>query len=127
MYYIEKEYNGELDHVSDNFIAHLRKGGYVIVADIDVKSILKRALNFDFKNYHIFEICKPQAAKEIIGNDDMNGLFLPCKLIIFQDGALTKVRLLKSSDVASHFFDKSAEMIRNYETELIRIIEGFSF
>ena len=125
MFHVEKEYQGKLDEISDKLLVHLRTEGYVVVADIDVKSILKRALNFGFKDYHIYEICKPEAAREIIGDDDLNGLFVPCKMIVYQDGPVTKLRLLKSSVIVNRFYSKAESLIRKYEDELVKVIESF--
>jgi uncharacterized protein (DUF302 family) len=125
MFHVEKEYEGKLEEVSDKLLMHLRAGGYVVVADIDVKSILKRALNFNFKDYHIYEICKPEAAREIIGDDDLNGLFVPCKMIVYEDGRVTKLRLLKSSVIVNHFYSKGESIIRKYEDELMKVIDSF--
>lgn len=126
MFYLEKEYNIPLEDVLEKFIFHIKSKGYVVLVDVDVKSILKRALNHEFKKYHILEICNPLAAKEIIGNDDLNGLFIPCKVVIYEDGGVTKLRLLRISEIAQSFHDNGKEIIEKYQNELEDSIQSFT-
>ena len=126
MLFVEREFEGNFDDTIESLLFHLKDGGYVIVADVDVKSILRKALNFEFKRYHIYEICKPQAAKELIGEDDTNGLFLPCKMVAYEDRGKTKVRLVLSSEVAGKFEVDGANSIRKFENELVSLLDSFS-
>ncbi len=126
MLFVEREFGGNFDDTIESLLFHLKDGGYVIVADVDVKSILRKALNFEFKRYHIYEICKPQAAKELIGEDDTNGLFLPCKMVAYEDRGKTKVRLVLSSEVAGKFEVDGANSIRKFENELVSLLDSFS-
>jgi len=126
MFYLEKEYQLNADEVLESLIFHLKQNGYVVVADIDVKSILKKALNYDFSNYRILEICNPKAAKDILGNDYLNGLFIPCKIVIYEDGENTKLKLLRATELSEKFFSKGKEVIERYQLELEKLIETFS-
>ncbi len=126
MLYVEREFNGHFEDIIEGLLFHLKNGGYVIVADVDVKGILKRALNFDFKNYHIFEICRPQAAKELIAGNVINGLFLPCKMVAYEDGEKTRIRLVRSSEIAKQFSVEGTSGIRKYEDELVSLFSSFS-
>ena len=122
MLFVEREFEGNFDDIIESLLFHLKDGGYVIVADVDVKSILRKALNFEFKRYHIYEICKPQAAKELIGEDDTNGLFLPCKMVAYEERGKTKVRLVLSSEIAKKFEVDGANSIKKFENELVGLL-----
>ncbi|MGC8562202.1 MAG: DUF302 domain-containing protein [Thermoplasmata archaeon] len=126
MLFVEREFDGNFDEIIDSLLFHLKDGGYVIVADIDVKGILKKALNLEFKKYHIYEICKPQAAKELIGGDDINGLFLPCKMVAYEDSGKTRIRLVLSSEVAKKFEVAGGKSIKKFEDELVGLLNSFS-
>lgn len=126
MLFVEREFGGNFDDTIESLLFHLKDGGYVIVCDVDVKGILKKALNFEFKKYHIYEICRPQAAKELIGEDDTNGLFLPCKMVVYEDRGKTKVRLVLSSEVAGKFEVTGRNSIRKFENELVSLLDSFS-
>lgn len=126
MFYLEKKYDLNIEQVLDSFIYHIRSKGYVVLADVDVKSILNKSLNYDFKKYHILEICNPNAAKEIIGNDDLNGLFLPCKIIVYEDGNTTKLQLLRISEIADSFFKKGKKAIDKFQSEMEDLVQSFA-
>ncbi len=126
MFYASREFNADLEDVMSSFLVHIKKDGFVIIADVNVKNILKNALNFEFKDYHILEICKPGAAKEIIGQDDLNGLFVPCKMIIFQEGKVTRIRVLSVSQITDQVYPKASALIKKFEKELFGLIESFT-
>ncbi|MEM0135742.1 MAG: DUF302 domain-containing protein, partial [Thermoplasmatales archaeon] len=126
MLFVEREFDGIFEDIIEGLLFHLKDGGYVIVADVDIKSIMKKALNFEFKNYHIYEICRPQAAKELIGGDDVNGLFLPCKMVAYEDGSKIRVRLVRSSEIAKKFGIVGSISIKRYEDELVGLLNSFS-
>ena len=126
MFYASREFNADLEDVMSSFLVHIKKDGFVIIADVNVKNILKNALNFEFKDYHILEICKPAAAKEIIGQDDLNGLFVPCKMIIFQEGKVTRLRVLSVSQITDQVYPKASALIKKFEEELFGLIKSFT-
>ncbi len=126
MFYASREFNADLEDVMSSFLVHIKKDGFVIIADVNVKNILKNALNFEFKDYHILEICKPAAAKEIIGQDDLNGLFVPCKMIIFQEGRVTRIRVLSVSQITDQVYPKASALIKKFEEELFGLIKSFT-
>ncbi len=45
------------------------------------------------KPYHILEVCNPVRAKEVLSEDDLVGYFLPCKIVVYDDGGVTKIGL----------------------------------
>jgi uncharacterized protein (DUF302 family) len=126
MFYSEKDVPAKLEDVLFALLTHLKKAGYVVVADINVKNILKNALNYDFKDYHILEICNPIAAREIIGEDDLNGLFVPCKLTIYQEQEVTKIRMLRATLVTDTLLPKASVVIGKYERDLLSVLNSFS-
>ena len=126
MFYASREFNADLEDVMSSFLVHIKKDGFVIIADVNVKNILKNALNFEFKDYHILEICKPAAAKEIIEQDNLNGLFVPCKMIIFQEGKVTRIRVLSVSQITDQVYPKASALIKKFEEELFGLIKSFT-
>ena len=126
MFYASREFNADLEDVMSSFLVHIKKDGFVIIADVNVTNILKNALNFEFKDYHILEICKPAAAKEIIEQDDLNGLFVPCKMIIFQVGKVTSIRVLSVSQITDQVYPNASALIKKFEEELFGLIKSFT-
>ncbi|MGC8617500.1 MAG: DUF302 domain-containing protein, partial [Thermoplasmata archaeon] len=67
-----------------------------------------------------------QAAKELIGGDDINGLFLPCKMVAYEDSGKTRIRLVLSSEVAKKFEVAGGKSIKKFEDELVGLLNSFS-
>lgn len=60
----------------------LKKEGFGILTQIDVKATLKEKIDVDFKKYVILGACNPQYAYKALQREDKIGVFLPCNVIV---------------------------------------------
>lgn len=60
----------------------LKKEGFGIITEIDVKETFKKKLDLDFRNYKILGACNPGFAHKAIEAESRIGAFLPCNVIV---------------------------------------------
>lgn len=81
-YYFSKTLEIGFDEAINRVIEELKKEGFGILTDIDVRAAMKKKLNVDFKNYRILGACNPPFAYQALQAEDKIGTMLPCNVIV---------------------------------------------
>ena len=99
-YYFSKTLKISFDEAVARVTEELKKGGFGVLTEIDVKETLKKKLNVDFRKYRIIGACNPPFAYKALQAEDKIGLMLPCNLIV-QELPGGKVEVAAIDPVAS--------------------------
>jgi uncharacterized protein (DUF302 family) len=81
-YYFGKTINVAFDEAIPKVTDELKKEGFGIITEIDVKETLEKKLNVDFRNYMILGACNPPFAYQALLAEDKIGTMLPCNVIV---------------------------------------------
>lgn len=81
-YFFNKKVTLSFDDAIQKVTEELKKDGFGVLTEIDVKGTLKKKLDVDFKNYKILGACNPGFAYQALQNEDKIGVMLPCNVIV---------------------------------------------
>ncbi len=81
-YYYAKTTGLSQDEALERVGEELKKEGFGVLTEIDVKATLKKKMNVDFPPYAILGACNPAFAYEALKNEAMIGVMLPCNVIV---------------------------------------------
>lgn len=99
-YYFSKIISSSFDEAIEKTKEELKKEGFGVLGEIDVKEILKKKLNVDFSKYKILGACHPNYAYKALQAENKIGTMLPCNVII-QEVAPSQVEVAAIDPVAS--------------------------
>jgi uncharacterized protein (DUF302 family) len=74
--------NITFDEAISKTIQELKKEGFGVLTEIDIKTTLKEKLDVNFYNYKILGACNAPFAYKALQTEDKIGTMLPCNVII---------------------------------------------
>ncbi len=81
-YNISKKVESSYDDTIAKLTGELKKAGFGIITEIDLKEKFKEKLDIDFRNYTILGACNPALAFKAIQQEDKIGVMLPCNILV---------------------------------------------
>jgi uncharacterized protein (DUF302 family) len=81
-YTINKKVNKSFQQAVEDVSAELKKEGFGIITEIDLKEKFKEKLNIDFRQYKILGACNPALAYKAIQQEPGIGVMLPCNVLV---------------------------------------------
>ncbi|MDP4190779.1 MAG: DUF302 domain-containing protein [Bacteroidota bacterium] len=105
---VELTFNDAITKVTEE----LKKEGFGVLTEIDVKETLKKKLDVDFRQYKILGACNPPFAYKALQAEDKIGTMLPCNFIV-QERSDGKVEVSAINPLVS------MQTVKNKELESI--------
>ena len=81
-YYFAKTLPLPFDDAITRTTEVLKKEGFGILTEIDVRATLKKKIDVDFPSYKIFGACNPALAYEALKLENKVGTMLPCNVVV---------------------------------------------
>lgn len=82
-YFISKTMNNTtFENAIEKVTIELKKEGFGVLTEIDIKSTFKKKLDVDVNKYVILGACNPNYAYDALKADSKLGVFLPCNVIV---------------------------------------------
>jgi len=126
-YYFNKVIKGVgFDEAVERVTAELKKEGFGVLTEIDVKQTLKNKIDVDFKKYKILGACNPHFAYKALQSEDKVGVFLPCNVIV-EEHENGEVEVSAVDPVASMNSVNNKELIdlvQEVQQKLIQVIKN---
>lgn len=125
-YYFTKTVDSNFDTTIEKVTEELKKEGFGILTEIDVKETFKKKLDVDFRKYRILGACNPNMAYQAIQHESRIGTMLPCNVIV-QELENGKVEVSAVDPVASMMAvenDQLGEVAKDVRNKLQKVIEN---
>ena len=103
----------------------LKKEGFGVLTEIDMKAKLKEKLDVDFRNYVILGACNPSLAYQALQEELNLGLLLPCNVIVYEEDGGSVVAAIDAKKMMSVVENEKLESVSEMVNEkLKRAIES---
>lgn len=81
-YYFSKSIRSTFSEAVNRVTEALKREGFGILTEIDVKETLRKKLDVDFRQYKILGACNPPFAYKALQAEPKIGTMLPCNVIV---------------------------------------------
>lgn len=100
------------DEAIEQVTAELKKEGFGVLTEIDVKDTLKKKIDVDFRRYKILGACNPHFAHRALTAESKIGVYLPCSVVVEETiGGTIEVAIVDPISAMSAVTNKDLEVL----------------
>lgn len=119
-YYKSKIVDLSYEKALEKATEELKKVGFGVLTEIDVKETLKKKIDVDFRKYKILGACNPQFAHKALNVEDKIGALLPCNVVVQEtDNGKVEVAILNPAEAMSVVKNEKLEPIADEVNKLL--------
>lgn len=125
-YYFTKTLATDFDTAIAKVTEELKKEGFGVLTEIDVKDTMKKKLDVDFRRYRILGACNPTYAYKALTAEPHIGTMLPCNVIV-QEHEKNKIEVSAVDPVASMMAiknDQLGSVAMEVQSKLKKVIDN---
>lgn len=125
-YFNTKTVNYSYEQALEKVPEELKKEGFGVLTEIDVRQTLKNKLDVDFRKYKILGACNPPFAYKALQAEDNIGVLLPCNIIVQEtDEGKTQISAVNPMVSMQNVGNPSLEEIAGeISSRLSRVLEN---
>ena len=125
-YHFSKRLNVPFDQAVAHVIDALKREGFGVLTDIDVRATLKSKLGEEFRPYRILGACNPKLAYRALQLEGKIGTMLPCNVIVqeYQGGSVEVSAVDPVASMQAIDNPGLAEVAKEVQARLKRVVEG---
>lgn len=126
-YGFKKELDLGFDEALEKVTEELKKEGFGVLTEIDVKATLKRKLDVDFPRYQILGACNPPNAHRALLAEEDIGLMLPCNVIVYEKGDKSVVSVIRPTAAMGMIDNPQLRQVaQTVEAKLKRVFDSLT-
>ena len=125
-YYFNKIVDMTFEETIDKVTEELKKEGFGVLTEIDVKAALKKKIDVDFRRYQILGACNPHYAHKALIAEDKIGTMLPCNVIVQEkeDGTIEVAAIDPIASMQAVKNENLGEIADAIHSKLKKVIEN---
>ena len=124
-YGYSKKVSVNFEQAIENTRAELKKEGFGVLTEIDMKATLKAKIDKDISNYTILGACHPASAYQAVKSEIEIGLMLPCNVIVYEKDDEVFVSAIKPKVAMGMIVnDALGEVANDVENRLKTVVDN---
>lgn len=125
-YNISKKVKRDFDKTIYRVTEELKKEGFGIITEVDLREKFKEKLDVNFRNYTILGACNPKLAYEAVQQEDKIGIMLPCNILVqeHQDGEVEVSAINPMASIGAVKNDRLEALATEVSGRLQRVIDA---
>lgn len=110
----------------ERVIEELKKEGFGVLTQIDIKATFKKKLDVDFRPYEILGACNPNYAYKALSSEEKIGLMLPCNVVLEEnkDGNIEVSAIDPIASMGAVENENLGEIAQEVQQKLKKVIEN---